>query len=159
MKKTYTRKQIREAIAYWEKQLAKGNYRKVNEAVEVPAGTYRIVMTVDGKPVDPASVLTNVDLGNDDRTICTFVPNSGIPEEFFANDEELYSRELYTGGAEIDLDGGDDENVPSTTEPSYFYENIDDFDAQANAKTCIPVIDCGGRTIRFDFRSGATTGR
>lgn len=32
MKKTYTKKQITEAIAYWEKQLAKGNYRKVNES-------------------------------------------------------------------------------------------------------------------------------
>ena len=33
MKKTYTRKQIKEAISYWEKQLKTGNYRKVNEAV------------------------------------------------------------------------------------------------------------------------------
>ena len=31
MKKTYTKKQIQEAISYWKKQLAKGNYRKVNE--------------------------------------------------------------------------------------------------------------------------------
>lgn len=34
MKKTYTKKQITEAIAYWKKQLAKGNYRNVNEAFE-----------------------------------------------------------------------------------------------------------------------------
>ncbi len=34
MKKTYTKKQIQEAIAYWEKQLKAGNYRKVNEAFE-----------------------------------------------------------------------------------------------------------------------------
>ena len=33
MKKQYTKKQIQEAIAYWEKQLAKGNYRKVNESI------------------------------------------------------------------------------------------------------------------------------
>lgn len=32
MKKKYTRKQISEAIAYWEKQLKKGNYKKVNES-------------------------------------------------------------------------------------------------------------------------------
>ena len=32
MKKTYTKKQITEAIAYWKKQLAKGNYRKINES-------------------------------------------------------------------------------------------------------------------------------
>ena len=32
MKKPYTKKQIREAIAYWESQLKAGNYRKVNEA-------------------------------------------------------------------------------------------------------------------------------
>ena len=41
MKKTYTKKQIQEAISYWKKQLAEGNYRKVNEAVEVPpSGEY-----------------------------------------------------------------------------------------------------------------------
>ena len=32
MKKTYTKKQITEAIAYWEKQLKLGNYKKVNES-------------------------------------------------------------------------------------------------------------------------------
>ena len=32
--KKYTRKQIQEAIAYWKKQLAKGNYKKVNESIE-----------------------------------------------------------------------------------------------------------------------------
>ena len=42
MKKQYTKKQITEAISYWEKQLANGNYRKVNESalanvVVVPA--------------------------------------------------------------------------------------------------------------------------
>ena len=31
MKKTYTKKQITEAIAYWEKQLRAGNYHRVNE--------------------------------------------------------------------------------------------------------------------------------
>ena len=34
MKKTYTKKQIQEAISYWRKQLKAGNYRKVNESVE-----------------------------------------------------------------------------------------------------------------------------
>lgn len=32
MKKQYTRKQITEAIAYWEKQLRAGNCKKLNEA-------------------------------------------------------------------------------------------------------------------------------
>jgi hypothetical protein len=31
MKKTYTKKQITEAITYWEKQLRAGNYRKLDE--------------------------------------------------------------------------------------------------------------------------------
>ena len=31
MKKRYTKTQIAEAISYWEKQLAEGNYKKVNE--------------------------------------------------------------------------------------------------------------------------------
>ena len=30
--KTYTKKQICEAIAYWEKQLKRGNYKKINES-------------------------------------------------------------------------------------------------------------------------------
>jgi len=30
MKKRYTKKQIAEAIAYWERQLAEGNYRKAD---------------------------------------------------------------------------------------------------------------------------------
>ena len=36
MKKQYTKKQIQEAISYWEKQLAKGNYRMMNESAESP---------------------------------------------------------------------------------------------------------------------------
>lgn len=38
MKKTYTKKQIQEAISYWKKQLAKGNYRKVNESAAAGNG-------------------------------------------------------------------------------------------------------------------------
>ena len=34
MKKQYTRKQITEAIAYWEKQLKARNYKRVDESVE-----------------------------------------------------------------------------------------------------------------------------
>ena len=41
MKKTYTKKQIQEAIAYWKKQLAKGNYRKVNEDMDGPHSQIR----------------------------------------------------------------------------------------------------------------------
>lgn len=32
MKKTYTKKQIQEAIDYWKKQLNAGNYLKLNES-------------------------------------------------------------------------------------------------------------------------------
>lgn len=71
---------------------------------------------------------------------------------FFENDDELYSRELYVFGGGVDIDGADDENIPSTVEPSYFYENVDDFDAEANAKTCIPVINYDNKTVTFDFR-------
>ena len=38
MKKQYTKKQIQEAISYWKKQLARGNYRKVNEVFEYSVG-------------------------------------------------------------------------------------------------------------------------
>ena len=34
MKKQYTKKQISEAIAYWEKQLAGGDYAKTDESLE-----------------------------------------------------------------------------------------------------------------------------
>jgi len=34
MKKTYTKKQIAEAIAYWQKQLKAGSCRRVDESVE-----------------------------------------------------------------------------------------------------------------------------
>lgn len=35
MKKKYTKKQITEAISYWEKQLRAGNYRRVDESTDV----------------------------------------------------------------------------------------------------------------------------
>ena len=34
MKKKYTKKQIQEAISYWQKQLITGNYKKVNESYD-----------------------------------------------------------------------------------------------------------------------------
>ena len=43
MKKKYTKKQITEAIAYWQKQLKLGNYKKVNESrydTDMAAETY-----------------------------------------------------------------------------------------------------------------------
>ena len=49
MKKTYTKKQISEAIAYWKKQLAEGNYRKVNESVIAGNGpkTFNVTLLRD----------------------------------------------------------------------------------------------------------------
>lgn len=38
MKKTYSKKQIIEAIAYWQKQLKNGNYKKVNESTVLNEG-------------------------------------------------------------------------------------------------------------------------
>ena len=43
MKKTYTKRQIQEAISYWQKQLKLGNYKKVNESrydIGMAAETY-----------------------------------------------------------------------------------------------------------------------
>ena len=39
MKRQYTKKQISEAIAYWEKQLADGDYVKTYESLETPTET------------------------------------------------------------------------------------------------------------------------
>lgn len=39
MKKKYTKKQIQEAIKYWEKQLKAGNYKKLNESDEPKMAT------------------------------------------------------------------------------------------------------------------------
>lgn len=64
MKKTYTKRQIQEAISYWEKQLAEGNYRKVNEAATTVTlageeqylgpsmGRYRMTLKKNGKIQD-----------------------------------------------------------------------------------------------------------
>ena len=41
MKKQYTKKQITEAIAYWQKQLKLGNYKKVNESQTNDDGTVK----------------------------------------------------------------------------------------------------------------------
>ena len=56
MKKTYTKKQITEAIAYWQKQLKAGNYKKVNESefrpsmvVDTGNDTYMITTNDDGE--------------------------------------------------------------------------------------------------------------
>ena len=43
MKKTYTKKQIQEAISYWEKQLRAGNYKKVNESINDAAGILQAI--------------------------------------------------------------------------------------------------------------------
>ena len=43
MKKTYTKKQIQEAINYWEKQLRIGNYERVNESANDAAGILQAI--------------------------------------------------------------------------------------------------------------------
>lgn len=58
MKKPYTKKQIQEAIAYWKGQLAKGNYRKVNESEgETPAD--RAIRALDAAGFYPEYVDDN----------------------------------------------------------------------------------------------------
>ena len=44
MKKTYTKKQIQEAISYWEKQLRAGNYKKANESINDAAGILQAII-------------------------------------------------------------------------------------------------------------------
>lgn len=46
MKKQYTKKQIQEAIAYWQKQLDKGNYRKMNESAVAGNGPKTFSVTL-----------------------------------------------------------------------------------------------------------------
>lgn len=53
MKKAYTKKQIQEAISYWKKQLAEGNYRKVNEAAGGTKGQ-RVNLTGDEQYLGPS---------------------------------------------------------------------------------------------------------
>ena len=43
MKKTYAKKQIQEAINYWEKQLRIGNYKRVNESANDTAGILQAI--------------------------------------------------------------------------------------------------------------------
>ena len=50
MKKIYTKKQICEAIAYWEKQLRSGNYKKINESDDGYKTVH--VYDIEWQPVD-----------------------------------------------------------------------------------------------------------
>ena len=49
MKKQYTKKQIQEAISYWKKQLAKGDYRRMNESAVAGNGpkTFNVTLLRD----------------------------------------------------------------------------------------------------------------
>lgn len=46
MKKQYTKKQIQEAISYWKKQLAKGDYRRMNESAVAGNGPKKFNVTL-----------------------------------------------------------------------------------------------------------------
>ena len=107
---------------------------------------YKITIKVGGKVVESNKVLENTAVEDDGRTTSRFVRGSGIPEEFFEDDEELYSRELYVGGDEVD-----EENLPSETEKSYFFEKVEDYDKNVNFKSCIPKIDHDKKTVVFEF--------
>lgn len=49
MKKKYTKKQIQEAIKFWEKQLKAGNYKKINESINLSenADAYKLIAAMD----------------------------------------------------------------------------------------------------------------
>ena len=54
MKKTYTKRQIAEAIAYWEKQLRAGNCKKLDEASYEEGQSYRRSLEKEARYVVPA---------------------------------------------------------------------------------------------------------
>ena len=117
---------------------------------------YKILVTVDGKTVPSNQYLENIQSA-DGGTVSMFVRGSGIPPELFEDEEELYSRELYVTGDLVDVDDGDDERFPSKTEPSLWFENIEDYDdwfendGETNSKKCFPVVDHEKKTITFAF--------
>ena len=92
MKKTYTKKQIQEAIAYWKKQLAGGNYRKVNETIVPPpqkirsfddlaseyADHHDFIVLKFGKPKRDGSFMINTDGGRFNVTIDELKDELGV---------------------------------------------------------------------------------
>ena len=83
MKKTYTKKQIQEAINYWEKQLKAGNYKKVNESefrpsmvVDTGNDTYMITTNDDGERCIVPDTLDEIQDVMDAFSIDSFVIDS-----------------------------------------------------------------------------------
>lgn len=114
------------------------------------AAGYKVLVTVDGKAVPCDQYLENVQSA-DGGTVSAFVRGSGIPPEFFENEEELYSRELCVTGDLVEVDDGDDGRLPSKTEPSLWFETVEDYDGETNFRKCFPVVDRGKKTITFAF--------
>ena len=118
---------------------------------------YKVLVTVDGKTVPCNQYLENIQSAGD-GTVSMFVRGSGIPPEFFEDEEELYSRELYFTGDLVDVDDGDDERFPSKTEPSLWFENIEDYDKETNFRKCFPVVDHEKKTMTFARSEEHTSG-
>ena len=112
---------------------------------------YKVIVRVSGQTVSYKEYLENIDM-SEDGSVSRFVRGSGIPESFFEDDEELYSRELYVTGNLVEIDADEQDRFPSQTEPALWFETIEDFDSETNFKSCIPVIDHRNKTITFNFR-------
>ena len=71
MKKQYTKKQIQEAISYWKKLLAKGDYHRMNESAESPEEEIRRAY-VWGKTAGLCDGLVQISKAESERTIPYF---------------------------------------------------------------------------------------
>ena len=133
MKKTYTKKQIQEAIAYWKKQLAKGNYRKVNEALQPDAGLedYDIKVTVNGSPVE-----------------CVFSPDYlDLVCQGLDNGEDLAMAEFEA----TDILPGDPHEFFRPGFEARYFETLDDYYEDNPASTCTPAVDDAAKTVTYAF--------
>ena len=111
---------------------------------------YTVVVTVDGNPVGYDQYLENLQQ-EEDGSVSTFVRGSGIPPEFFEDEDELYSRELYVTGDHVDVDDEDEGRLPSQTVPARWFDSVEDYDGNVNFRECVPVVDETDKTITFSF--------
>ena len=166
MKKAYTKRQIQEAISYWEKQLAKGNYKKINEAsitdpgyVDPDDGSryYALVVTVGGRPIEfCCSPVTDggEEVGFDLRPEGDFfvVPRDRISDQDLADDEGSDMIEL--GWTFQFMPDGRRSAIPET---AYLCRTADEFlhpyegRGLARFRRARAVVDDDAQTVTYAF--------
>lgn len=97
--KQYTRKQITEAIAYWQKQLKLGNCKKINEWDDTHLPKGRVKHHETGKP---KRYWVAVDEFSDNLNIYSFFVDSSLNRRTIANNvQPLFTSQDFTKAVDI----------------------------------------------------------